>query len=376
MTPSGRPPTRDGYAILARRLKDEGRALGFQQVGIADTDLRPAAGRLADWLAAGMQGTMDYMARHGTKRSRPEELVPGTRRVVSVRMDYLPEPAARSRAVLADPGAAYVSRYALGRDYHKVLRTRLKRLAALLDQAARDLGEPPPEGFVHRPFVDSAPVLEKPLAQKAGLGWIGKHTNLLDARAGSWFFLGNIYTHLPLPPDPPARDHCGTCRACMDACPTRAIVAPYVLDARLCISYLTIEHRGPIPIALRPAIGNRVFGCDDCQLFCPFNRFAREAAAGDFKPRRGLEHPRLIALFPMDEPEFLALTAGSAIRRIGHELWLRNLAVALGNAPPDPAVRAALEQRRDHPSPLVREHVAWALARQGRPAVQARVPAP
>jgi len=368
MTRSDRSPTREDYATLARRIKDEGRALGFQQVGIADTDLHPAAARLGGWLADGMQGTMDYMARHGSRRSRPEELVPGTLRVVSVRMDYLPEPTARSLAVLADPGAAYVSRYALGRDYHKVLRMRLKRLATRLDQAARDLGVAPPHGFVHRPFVDSAPVLEKPLAQKAGLGWIGKHTNLLHARAGSWFFLGEIYTHLPLSPDPPARAHCGTCRACMDACPTRAIVAPYILDARLCISYLTIEHKGPIPVTLRPAIGNRVFGCDDCQLCCPFNRFARAAAEDDLKLRRGLERARVTELFALDEPEFLGLVEGSAIRRVGYEPWLRNLAVALGNAPPDPAVRVALAARRDHPSPLVREHVAWALARQARSA--------
>jgi len=353
------PPEGYDFALLAQRIKAWGRELGFQQVGIADTDLQLAEDRLTTWLRAGRNGEMGYMARHGSKRSRPAELVPGTLRVVSVRMDYLPEPQEDSWALIADPVAAFVSRYALGRDYHKVLRQRLRRLA---EQIRGEIGD-----FRHRLFVDSAPVLEKPLAQKAGLGWIGKHTNLINARAGSWFFLGEIYTDLPLPPDLPARDHCGTCRACLDICPTGAIVAPYVLDARLCISYLTIELEGSIPRALRPLIGNRIYGCDDCQLACPWNRFARLCTEPDFKPRQGLDRASLLALFSWSEAEFLNRTEGSAIRRIGHVAWLRNLAVALGNAAPSAAIVAALKARLGHPSELVREHVTWALARISNP---------
>jgi len=344
------------YAALARQIKTWGRELGLQQVGIAETGLGQAEARLARWLALGRHGEMAYMARHGSKRGRPAELVPGTLRVISVRMDYLPEPQARMRILVEDPAKAFVSRYALGRDYHKLLRRRLQRLA---DRIAGAIGP-----FGHRVFVDSAPVLEKPLAQQAGLGWIGKHTNLINARAGSWFFLGEVYVDLPLPVDRPAADHCGTCRACLDACPTGAIVAPYELDARLCISYLTIELKGPIPEPLRPLIGNRVYGCDDCQLVCPWNRFARLTAEGDLLPRNGLGCATLIGLFGWDEAEFLARTQGSAIRRIGYPAWLRNLAVALGNAPRSPEIAHALRARQDHPSPLVREHVAWALARQ------------
>jgi epoxyqueuosine reductase len=353
-------PERIDCTALARRIKRWGAELGFQQVGVADIDLGPAEACLLDWLAMGRHGEMDYMARHGLKRSRPAELVPGTRRVISVRMDYLPEPHRRMVSVLDDPAAAFVSRYALGRDYHKVLRRRLQRLAERIRQ---DIGE-----FGHRVFVDSGPVLEKPLAQKAGLGWIGKHTNLINARAGSWFFLGEIYTDLPLPADSPAREHCGRCRACMDVCPTGAIVAPYELDARLCISYLTIELRGPIPESLRPLIGNRIYGCDDCQLVCPWNRFARLSLEPDFIPRNGLDTATLIELFAWDEQTFLTRTEGSAIRRIGHVAWLRNLAVALGNSRPSDRVRSALEGRLAHPSELVREHVQWALTRrsQGR----------
>jgi epoxyqueuosine reductase len=353
-TPLSHPPI--DYAALAGRIKAWGRDLGFQQVGIADTDLSQAESRLHDWLAAARHGEMDYMARHGTKRSRPAELLAGTLRVVSVRMDYLPEPHARLEEALSDPTAAFVSRYALGRDYHKVLRRRLERLAQRIGDEVGELG--------HRVFVDSAPVLEKPLAQKAGLGWIGKHTNLLDVRAGSWFFLGELYVDLPLPVDAPAADHCGRCEACIRACPTGAIVAPYQLDARLCISYLTIELKGPIPEPLRPLIGNRVYGCDDCQLVCPWNRFAQLTAEPDFAPRQGLDTATLIELFAWEEDEFLRRTEGSAIRRIGHQHWLRNVAVALGNAPPSPAAAAALGARLDHPSALVREHVAWAHARQ------------
>jgi len=346
------------YASLTAHIKAWGRELGFQQVGIADTDLRIAEGRLATWLQEGRHGEMQYMARHGTTRSRPAELVPGTLRVISVRMDYLPETRERSWKSIADPTTAFLSRYALGRDYHKVLRRRLLRLVGRIRDEIGDFG--------YRLLVDSAPALEKPLAEKAGLGWIGKHTNLINARAGSWFFLGEIYTDLPLLLDAPARDHCGTCRACMDVCPTGAIVAPYVLDARLCISYLTIELKGTIPPELRPLIGNRIYGCDDCQLACPWNRFARICAEPDFKPRRGLDSASLLELFAWEEKEFLERTQGSAIRRIGHIAWLRNLAVGLGNAPHSARVIAALRARLDHPSELVREHVAWALARQTR----------
>ncbi|WP_295459178.1 tRNA epoxyqueuosine(34) reductase QueG [uncultured Thiodictyon sp.] len=352
------PP--DG-ATLAVAIKDWGRELGLQQVGITDTDLSAAEARLADWLAQGYHGDMDYMARHGTRRARPEELVPGTRSVIVARLDYLPQPPTAMAAALADPARAFISRYALGRDYHKVLRRRLQQLA---DRITAAIGP-----FGHRVFVDSAPVLEKPLAQRAGLGWIGKHTNLIDRHAGSWFFLGVIYTGLVLPPDLPGRDHCGRCRACLTACPTGAIVAPYRLDARRCISYLTIEHHGSIPEPLRPLLGNRIYGCDDCQLACPWNRFARLSTEPDFRPRAGLATATLIKLFAWDEPTFLARTEGLAIRRIGHERWLRNLAVALGNAPVAPSVHAALASRTGNPSPLVREHVYWALTRQERPEV-------
>ncbi len=341
---------------LARRVKTWGQELGFQQVGIADTDLNAAETQLLDWLARGRHGEMAYMADHDTRRSRPAELVPGTLRVISVRLDYWPETAADAEAMLQRPDAGYVARYALGRDYHKVLRQRLQKLA---DRIEASVGH-----FNYRAFTDSAPVMEKPLAQKAGLGWIGKHTNLIHREAGSWFFLGELYTDLPLPVDAPATDHCGTCQACIDICPTRAIVAPYQLDARRCISYLTIELRGPIPVELRPLMGNRIFGCDDCQLVCPWNRFAKPTAESDFAPRHGLDAAKLIELFAWSEAEFLKRTEGSAIRRAGYEGWLRNIAVALGNAPTDPEVVAAIKGRSGHSSALVREHVAWALERQ------------
>jgi len=350
---------------LARDIKAWALELGFQQAGIADPDLGEDEARLLAWLDAGRHGEMAYMARHGLKRSRAALLHPGTLRVVSVRMDYLPGEAAPAADVLDEPHLAYVSRYALGRDYHKLMRKRLQKLA---DRIASAVGP-----FSYRVFTDSAPVLEKPLARAAGLGWIGKHTNLINRDAGSWFFLGEIYTDLALPPDAAASDHCGTCRACLDACPTGAIVAPYELDARLCISYLTIELRGPIPVALRPLIGNRIFGCDDCQMVCPWNRFAADSGEADFNPRHGLDAAELTALFRWSEAEFLRYTEGTAIRRIGYECWLRNIAVALGNSlgnspsngPAADGAGDALAARRDHPSPLVREHVEWALARLG-----------
>jgi len=357
--PSQPSPARDPerMAALAQQIKAWALDLGFQQLGIADTDLGEAEARLLDWLGRGYQGEMGYMAGHGTRRSRPAELIPGTLRVISARLDYLPEAQSAMHKRLADPATAFVSRYALGRDYHRLLRARLQRLATRIEAAVGPFG--------YRVFTDSAPVLEKPLAAEAGLGWIGKHTNLINARAGSWFFLGEIYTDLPLPADTPATDRCGTCRACLDACPTQAIVAPYVLDARLCISYLTIELKGPIPEPLRPLMGNRIYGCDDCQLACPWNRFASLSCEADLKPRWGLDSATLIELFGWDETVFLQRTEGSAIRRIGHLSWLRNIAVALGNAPPSPARAAALGARLDHPSDLVREHVAWALAQVG-----------
>lgn len=339
-------------ATLASDIKRWGGELGFQQTGITDTLLDEAEAHLMNWLKAGRQGEMAYMARHGHKRSRPDMLQPGTIRIISVRMDYLPPAAADPETVLQNASLGYVSRYALGRDYHKLLRKRLQKLAGRITSAVGP--------FNYRAFVDSAPVLEKALAQKAGLGWIGKHTNILNQKAGSWFFLGELYTDLPLPTDTPAENHCGTCQACIDVCPTRAITGPYQLDARRCISYHTIELRGSIPLEFRSLIGNRVYGCDDCQLVCPWNRFARPTSEADFMPRTGLDAPQLVDLFAWSEDEFLQRTAGSAIRRIGYECWLRNVAVGLGNAPASPHVIAALQARLDHPSPLVREHVQWA----------------
>ena len=370
------PPSEiDDPVALARAIKSWGRTLGFQQVGITRTELGRDEAHLERWLALGRHGDMGWMARHGRRRSRPAALVPGTVTVISVRMDYLPPAVADAWSVMADPTLGFVSRYALGRDYHKVLRRRLQRLADRIEETVGPFG--------YRAFVDSAPVLEKALARNAGLGWIGKHTNLINRRAGSWFFLGELYTDLPLPPDPPASEHCGTCRACLDACPTDAIVAPFELDARRCISYLTIELEGSIPPPLRPLMGNRVYGCDDCQLVCPWNKFAELSVEPDFAARHGLDAPGLIELFAWDEETFLARTAGSAIRRIGHVRWLRNIAVALGNAPRSDAVRAALAARRDHPSGTVREHVTWALARQAEhppagpaPATPTATPAP
>ena len=344
-------------AALADLIKAWGQELGFQQTGIAGLDLARHEEYLERWLAAGFHGEMDYMAAHGSKRSRPAELVPGTLRVVSLRMDYLPGDTRMSER-LADGTAAYISRYALGRDYHKLIRKRLQQLAERIQ------GEIGPFGY--RAFVDSAPVLEKAIAEQAGLGWIGKNTLVINRKAGSWFFLGELFVDVPLPVDEPtSRDHCGTCHACLDICPTQAFVGPYQLDARRCISYLTIEFKGSIPLELRPLIGNRVFGCDDCQLVCPWNRFAKPTAEGDFKPRHSLDSASLAELFRWTEAEFLSRTEGSPLRRAGYERWLRNLAVGLGNAPTSIPVLEALKLQREHPSPLVREHVEWALQRHG-----------
>jgi epoxyqueuosine reductase len=343
------------FDALARSIKDWGRELGFQRVGIAGVDLAEDEARLQAWLAQGWHGDMEYLQRHGTRRTRPAELVPGTLRVVSARMDYRTE-AADPMGVLADPTLGYVSRYALGRDYHRVLRPRLAQLADRIADAAGTAG--------YRAFTDSAPVMEKALARDAGLGWIGKHTNLLDRQDGSWFFLGEIYTDLPLPLDAPVTAHCGSCTACLEVCPTQAIVAPYELDARRCISYLTIEHHGPIPVEFRAAMGNRIYGCDDCQLVCPWNRYAKLSAEPSFRTRHGLDAPRLVELFAWTEDEFLRRTEGSAMRRVGYERWLRNVAVALGNAPSTPDVVAALRSRAEDASEMVREHVRWALEKK------------
>ncbi len=310
------------------------------------------------WLDAGRHGEMDYMARHGVLRARPGDLVPGTLRVITARLDYLPPRSGDARRVLGDSRKAYVSRYALGRDYHKVLRGKLQRLA---DRIAERVGD-----FRYRVFTDSAPVLEVALAAKAGLGWRGKHTLVLTRDAGSFFFLGEIYTDLPLPATPSTSAHCGTCEACIDACPTGAIVAPYELDARRCISYLTIELKGSIPEPLRPLIGNRVYGCDDCQLVCPWNKYAQASGDDDFAVRNGLDNADLVTLFAWSKAQFESRMAGSAIRRIGYERWLRNLAVGLGNAAHGEDVVSALSLRQDDPSELVREHVAWALREQQR----------
>jgi epoxyqueuosine reductase len=346
-------PQQVGWSALATRIREWAQELGFQAVGISDTDLTAAESGLLEWLSQGWHGELDYMANHGTKRSRPEELVPGTLRVVSLRMNYFPPNARESWEVLADDGSAYISRYALGRDYHKVMRDRLAKLA---DRIRAEIPE-----YNGRVFTDSAPVMEVELARKAGLGWRGKHTLLLSREHGSWFFLGEILLNLPLPVDASQQEHCGSCTRCIDICPTRAIIEPYRLDARRCISYLTIELKGKIPTELRPQIGNRIYGCDDCQLVCPWNGFAKSTIEPDFMVRHGLDDVSLVELFAWDETEFKARLAGSAIYRIGYEQWLRNIAVALGNATRDAAVIAALKLRANHESALVREHVEWAL---------------
>ncbi|TWI64266.1 epoxyqueuosine reductase [Pseudoduganella lurida] len=357
----------EALAALAAAVKGWGRELGFAEVRIADADLSAAEPGLQAWLDAGMHGEMDYMASHGMKRARPAELVPGTVRVITARMNYLPAShqgdwRARERARLDDPQAAVISVYARGRDYHKVLRARLQGLA---ERIQKEIG-----AFGYRVFTDSAPVMELPLAEKSGLGWRGKHTLLLNRAAGSMFFMGEILVDLPLPVDAPAEAHCGQCSACIAVCPTQAIVAPGRLDARRCISYLTIELKSAIPVELRPLIGNRVYGCDDCQTICPWNKFAQRATLPDFDERHGLGSASMIELFAWSEDDFNRRMEGSPIRRIGHERWLRNLAVGLGNAATlgaagDPAIVAALRSRLDHPSELVREHVTWALDQHG-----------
>ena len=357
----GSPAAPDPQLVAA--ITTWARELGFQQVGIADLDLSAAGERLRAWLARGFHGEMGWMARHGELRARPDLLVPGAVSAICVRMDYRPADT-KIIARLRDGERAYLSRYALGRDYHKLLRQRLARLG---ERIAAAVGC----AVIQRPFVDSAPVLEKPLAARAGLGWIGKNTLLLNREAGSWFFLGELITSVRLPPAAATQaDACGNCRACLGICPTNAFPEPYVLDARRCISYLTIEHPGAIPEPLRAAMGNRVFGCDDCQIVCPWNRFARPTRETAFQPRHGLADAKLAELAQWSEAEFLERTAGSPIRRIGHQRWLRNLAVGLGNAPSSPPVLAALAALREHPSALVREHVDWALARHARRRVQ------
>ncbi len=343
------------YQQLAQTIKQWGQELGFQQVGIADRNLKQASQQLQVWLDKQYHGNMDYMARHGVKRTQPELLIPGTQTIICARMNYLP-PQSVLLSLLKKDKKAYLSRYALGRDYHKLIRKRLNQLALQIQAVVGEFG--------YRAFADSAPVMEKPLAAKAGLGWIGKHTNLLNRQAGSWFFLGTLYTDLPLPVDEPVKDHCGRCSACMDICPTQAIVAPYQLDARRCISYLTIELRESIPLELRPLMGNRIYGCDDCQAICPWNRFAKHTVETDFLPRNSLDNIDLLTIFNWDEQTFLQKTAGSAIRRIGYDCWLRNIAVALGNAKYDPLIIQALQAKLNYPSAMVQEHVNWALVQQ------------
>lgn len=348
------------FAQLATNVKTWGRALGFQEIGISDTELTREEIYLQQWLDSGYHGDMDYMARHGTARTRPGQLVPGTVRVITARLNYQPPAARDSWQTLEDPDTAFISRYALGRDYHKVLRGKLQTLATHIET---QIG-----AFKYRVFTDSAPVMEVALARKAGLGWRGKHTLLLTREAGSWFFLGELYTDLPLPIDGQVSEHCGSCTKCIDICPTKAIIAPYTLDARRCISYLTIEHKGSIPLELRPLLGNRIYGCDDCQLICPWNKFATITAERDFAVRNGLDNVKLIELFLWRETDFKRNLQGSPIRRIGFDRWLRNIAVALGNALANTSINesrsaivAALEKRRDYPSVLVREHICWAL---------------
>lgn len=327
--------------------------LGFQQLGVSDIDLTTAEAELKDWLSEQFHGEMDYMARHGIKRSQPDVLIPGTIRVITVRMDYWPEQAAEPWSVLNDDKQGFISRYALGRDYHKLMRKRLSTLAKKIEAEVGDMA--------YRVFCDSAPVMEKALAQKSGIGWQGKHSNILNRDHGSYFFLGEIYTDLPLPLTEATSGHCGSCTACIDICPTQAIVAPYKVDARRCISYLTIELKGAIPEEFRPMMGNRIYGCDDCQLVCPWNKFAQSTVESDYLPRHDLDSPQLLDLFAWDETLFLSRFEGSPIRRIGFESWLRNIAVALGNATSSPAIVEALQAKLDYPSDLVREHVQWAL---------------
>jgi epoxyqueuosine reductase len=352
---TGPIPQVDVYQ-LRDQIVDWATELGFQQVGISDVSLGQHERYLNRWLDSGYHGEMHYMEKHGSRRSRPDELLPGTRRVISVRLDYLPD-TEDPNVTLQSPEKAYISRYCLGRDYHKLMRKRLARLANKIEQRVG--------GGQYRAFVDSAPVLERAVAEQAGLGWIGKNTMLINSKAGSWFFLGEIYTDVPLPVEAePDQLHCGTCSACLEVCPTQAFTGPFELDARRCISYLTIENSGSIPEELRPLMGNRVFGCDDCQLVCPWNKFAKLTPEKDFQPRHGMADVELLTLFLWTEDEYLAKTEGSAMRRIGHQRWLRNIAVALGNAPYSAAIITALRDQLNNPSALVREHVAWALDQQ------------
>ena len=345
---------------MSADIKSWGLALGFNQIGITDTNLQEAEIEHQAWIAKGFHGEMDYMAKHGVKRTRPADLVPNTLRVISTRLDYLPPNTANSESILQDNSKAFISRYSLGRDYHKVMRNKLQKLSEKIQDAATKLSI---TDFSYRVFTDSAPVLEVALAEKSGLGWRGKHTLLINKNRGSWFFLGEIYTNLPLSIDEiSATNHCGTCTNCIDVCPTKAIVAPYEVDARRCISYLTIELKGSIPVEFRPLIGNRVYGCDDCQLYCPWNKFAQITTENDFHVKHGLDDISLVDCFSWTEDEFKAKMAGSAIYRIGYAQWLRNIAVGLGNAPTTPAVIQALRQRIDHEDALVKEHVNWALS--------------
>lgn len=346
-------PSTSNFSNLAKQIKSWGMELGFDEVGITDTKLDTHETHLMNWLTAGYHGEMSYMSEHGTKRSQPNKLIPGTIRIISTRINYQTPESENEEDVLKNKNLAYISRYALGRDYHKVIRKRLQKLAEQIEKSVGPFG--------YRAFVDSAPVLEKALAEKAGLGWIGKHTNLINRECGSWFFLGELYTDLPLPIDRPVKDHCGTCSTCIDICPTQAIIGPYKLDARRCISYHTIEVKESIPTEFRKAMGNRIFGCDDCQLYCPWNRFEKKSELADFAVRNNLDAPELIELFAWTEQEFLKNTEGSAIRRIGYECWLRNIAVALGNAPKQEAIIKALKEKQNNTSSLVREHVMWAL---------------
>ncbi len=338
---------------LANKIKRWGIELGFEAIGISDTDLSAAELNLLTWLKNGHNGEMKWMQHHGDKRSQPAKLLSGTTRIISVRLNYLPEENSNPDSILADNLKAYISRYSLGRDYHKLMRNRLQKLA---DKINNEIGE-----FTYRAFVDSAPVLEKAIAEKAGLGWIGKHSNLINQDQGSWFFLGELYTNLELPVDKPAKNHCGTCTSCIDLCPTKAIIAPYTIDARRCISYLTIELKGSIPLEFRSMMGNRIYGCDDCQLVCPWTRFSQQSDEPDFNPRHQLDSIELIQLFKWTEQEFLKNTEGMAIRRIGYESWSRNIAVALGNAVKSEAIIQSLLSRENHPSAIVREHVSWAI---------------
>lgn len=338
---------------LHNKMQGLAKSFGFQQLGVSDLNLSDSEEKLQTWLEAGFHGSMGYMSRHGTKRTRPDELVPGTIRVITLRMDYWPEPSAEPWSVLGDDQKGFISRYALGRDYHKLMRKRLQQLSNKIED---ELGE-----MNYRVFSDSAPVMEKALAEKSGIGWVGKHSNILNREHGSYFFLGEIYTDLPLPVTEPTTEHCGSCTACIDVCPTQAIVAPYQVDARRCISYITIESRDAIPVEFRSMMGNRIYGCDDCQLVCPWNKFAQATVESDYLPRHGLDAPQLLDLFAWTEQDFLTKLEGSPIRRIGYESWLRNIAVALGNAVTSTEIVAALTSRLDYPSELLKEHVLWAL---------------